>query len=315
MKGDSAPFATLFGLPYGDAGKITEGAIVAFGMPVQSASPRRTGTAPGPAAIRETSCDALETYRASPSQTVVDLSTGRTKKLRNLDGALDIGDLELTGQVSMNDVERISDLTESIAAEGGLPVALGGDQRALEGVVRGLQSGPNRPAILSLSDKVTLPAAIDAPPLPLATLVSAGDNPLLPLLCVGVNGLQSGDAWRALEQTGGIVITADEIYDARADALETINRFIGAQSSLIYCLDLEVIDAGYAAGTPAVNVSGLTPEQLIDLLSEIERPQTIAGVAVTNVAPKLDARGLTELAATEALLAVLDAHLFEAGSE
>lgn len=311
MTGNRAPFATLFGLPFGDTEKIAEGAIVAFGMPVQSASPRRIGTALGPAAIRATSCDALQAYRTSPSHTVVDISTGRTRRLRVRGGSLDMGDLEFNGQISMGGIDRIADLTEAIATEGGLPIALGGDHRTLEGFVRGLQSGPNIPAIISISDKFSLPAAVDAPPLPLATLVSAATDRTPPLLCVGVNGLQSGEAWQALERIGGIVVGADEIYDARAMALETINRFIGAHQSVVFCLDLEVIDAGYAAGTPAVNVGGLTPEQLVDLLNEIDRPAALAGVAVTNVAPHLDARGLTELAATEALLAVLDRHLFE----
>lgn len=315
MRGNSVPFATLFGLPFGNAEKIAEGAIVAFGMPVQSASPRRIGTALGPAAIRETSCDALEAYRASPSGTVVDLATGRTRRLRVPDGSLDIGDLEFNGQVSMGDIACIAKLTEAIAAQGALPVALGGDQRALEGVVRGLQSGPNVPAIISVSDKISLPAAADAPPLPLATLVSAATDRPPPMLCVGVNGLQSGAGWKALERMGGNIVTAEGLYDARAAAIDVINRFVGHHQSLVFCLDLEVIDAGYAAGTPAVNVGGLTPEQLLDLLNEIDHPASLAGVVVTNVAPNLDARGLTELAAAEALMALLDRHLFEEVSE
>ncbi|MBT6275876.1 MAG: hypothetical protein HOI95_17295 [Chromatiales bacterium] len=80
---------------------------------------------------------------------------------------------------------------------------------------------------------------------------------------------------------------------------------------LACCIDLEVVDSGHAAGTPAINVGGLTPEQLVDLLFEIDFSHSLCAVAVTNVAPKLDARGLTELAATEALLAVIGSHLFD----
>ncbi len=315
MTGNSTPFATLFELPFGSAEEIVKGAIVAFGMPVQPASPRRVGTALGPAAIRQTSCEALQAYRASPSRTVVDLSTGQTKRLRVPEGSLDIGDLEFNGQVSMHDIACIANLTEGIAAYGGLPVALGGDYRALEGVVRGLQSGANSPAIISISDKITLPAAVDDSPLPLATLVSDPTELSPPLLCVGVNGLQSGAGWKALERVGGVIVTAEDLYDSRATAVDAINRFIGDHQSLMFCLDLEVIDAGYAAGTPAVNVGGLTPEQLLDLLRQIDQPRELAGVVVTNVAPNLDARGLTELAATEALVALLDHHLFEEVSQ
>ena len=315
MTETTPPFATLFDLPFGKAEGIVNGAIVALGLPMQSASPRRIGTARGPAAIRKASSEALQAYRASPSQTVVDLSTGQTKRLRVPEGSLDIGDLALNGQVSTHDLIRIADLIAAIAAEGGLPVALGGDHRVLEGVIKGLQSSQDCPAIISISDKITLPAAVDAAPLPLATLVSPATEQPAPLLCIGVNGLQSGASWVALERGGGVVVTAEDLYESHAATLNTINRFIGDHPSLVFCLDLEVIDAGYAAGTPAVNVGGLTPEQLLDLLRQLDQPAELAGVVVTNVAPNLDARGLTELAASEALVALLEHHLFEEVSQ
>jgi arginase family enzyme len=114
-----------------------------------------------------------------------------------------------------------------------------------------------------------------------------------------------------VDRIGGRIISADELYETRQQALETIDLFIKQNEPFVCCVDLEVVDAGHAAGTPSVNVGGLTPEQLIDLLSEIDISGSLAGVAITNVAPKLDGRGLTELAATEALLALLDSHLFD----
>jgi len=240
---------------------------------------------------------------------VVDLSSGRTKQLREFGGSLDLGDLECDGQVSTTDIEHIAQVTAAIVAAGGLPVLLGGDHRAFEGLVRGADDSSNALAIISFSDKIALPAAIDAVPMPLATLATATDD-RCPLLCVGVNGLQSSTAWDAVVRIGGRIISADELYETRQQALETIDLFIEQNESCLCCVDLEVVDSGHAAGTPSVNVGGLTPEQLIDILSEIDISGSLAGVAVTNVAPKLDARGLTELAATEVLLALLDCHLF-----
>lgn len=304
-----APFATLFGFPFRTQNEVVQGSIVAFGAPVESASPRRPGTTFGPSALRETSCDILQSYLASPSRTVVDLSNGRTKQLRDFSGSLDLGDLVCEGQVSTADIAQVAQVTAAIVGAGGFPVLLGGDHRVFEGFVRGVDDGSNALAIISFSDKVALPAAIDAAPLPLATLATVSED-RCPLLCIGVNGLQSGVAWEELESIGGRIISADELYEARQQACETINHFIKQNESLVCCVDLEVVDSGHAAGTPSVNVGGLTPEQLIDLLSEIDISRSLAGVAVTNVAPKLDARGLTELAATEALLALLDSHLF-----
>ncbi len=309
MTGIDAPFATLFGFPFRNQSEVVQGSIVAFGAPVQSVAPRRTGAEFGPSAIRETSGDILQSYLASPSRTVVDLSNGRTTQLRDIAGSLDLGDLECDGQVSTHDVVQIAQVAAAIVDAGGLPVLLGGDQRVFEGLVRGVNESAGARAIISFSDRITLPTAIDAGPLPIAALATAsGDSSSV--LCIGVNGLQSAADWVALDSIGGRIITADALHETPQQALETINLFIEQQGSCVCCIDLEVVDSGHAAGTPSVNVGGLTPEQLIDLLSETDISTSLAGVAVTNIAPKLDRRGLTELAAAEALLALLDSQLF-----
>jgi len=283
---------------------------VAFGAPAQSASPRRGGTELGPAAIRETSCGLLETYIASPSRTALDLATGTARRLRALDTSLDMGDLACTGQICAADIADITQATTSIVAAGGLPVVLGGDHRVFEGLCAGVSDSTGGPAILSISNNLTLPATVDSAPLPLASM-AAGDEGSHPLMCVGVNGLQSGEAWLAFQRSGGHLVTADELHDTPHVAHETIHRFVGAQRSLACCIDLEVLDSGHAAGTPGVNVGGMTPEQLVDLLAAIDMTQSLSGIAITNVAPKLDARGLTELAAAEALLSALRGLLFD----
>jgi agmatinase len=229
--------------------------------------------------------------------------------LRDFGGSSDLGDLLCDGQVSTTDIKRIAQLTATIVAVGAFPVLLGGDHRVFEGLVRGVSAAPDAPAIISVSDKITLPPAIDAAPLPLAGLATASAD-RCPVLCIGVNGLQSAASWDDLHAVGGGVISADELYEARPQAVETINSFIAKNRPCVCCVDLEVVDSGHAAGTPSVNVGGATPEQLIGLLSEIDISTSLAGIAITNVAPKLDARGLTELAAAKALLALLDSQLF-----
>lgn len=309
MASPDAPFSTLFGFPFRTQDEVEGGSIAAFGAPLQSAAPRRPGTEAGPRAIRETACDILQPYLASPSRTAVDLSRGGAKRLRDLGNSSDLGDLPCDGQVSADDIARIAQVAAAIAAAGALPVLLGGDHRVFEGLVRGVHRDEGAPAIISFSDKIVLPAAVDAPPLPLAALATATEDGCA-ALCVGVNGLQPAAAWDALDATGGRCISADALHEAPLRALETINAFIANNGSCVCCVDLEVVDSGHAAGTPSINVGGPAPEQLIELLSETNLSRSLAGLAITNVAPKLDARGLTELAAAEALAALLDDRLF-----
>ena len=71
-----------------------------------------------------------------------------------------------------------------------------------------------------------------------------------------------------------------------------------------------VLDTGHAAGTSKVNVGGLTPEQLVELIGEIGRRE-LAGVVITNTASGLDHRGITEHAAAAGLLAAIRRYLFD----
>lgn len=114
-----------------------------------------------------------------------------------------------------------------------------------------------------------------------------------------------------LDRIGGNIVSADELYESPEQALATINAFLGQHQSLVCCIDLECVDSGHAAGTPSINVGGPTPEQLIAVLAESDLAHALVGLAVTNVAPALDARGLSELTAAEAMLAVLDSRLFD----
>ena len=61
----------------------------------------------------------------------------------------------------------------------------------------------------------------------------------------------------------------------------------------------------------SLNVGGLTPLQLIEILSKANIASKLVGICVSNVAPLLDARGHTQYAVAEALLAVMGERLFE----
>ncbi|NKB54851.1 MAG: hypothetical protein GKS00_00785 [Alphaproteobacteria bacterium] len=302
---------TFAGFSFASPERLGSGDLAVFGVPLHSAPPRRQGCADGPLAVRDTSHALIQGYLDSPSHTVMDMDTGRARRLRDLQGCVDLGDLDCSGQITGTDIDRISDLVEAIAAAKACPVLLGGDSRSVEGLIRGLTAGGCEVGLLVISNNLMLPAVSGGEPVALADLLgSPPHGSACPLLCAGTNGLQSGTAWSRLKDAGGRIVAADEIHDAFPDALARINTFLAAHQSIVVCLDLEVLDSGHAAGSPAVNVGGLSPEQLIALLSTIEFSGSLAGAAVTNVAPMRDPRGLTEVAAAESLLTLLGKRLF-----
>lgn len=274
---------------------VKPGTIAVLGVPVDASAPRRPGTAAGPLGIREASHAVLQPYLASPSRTVTDIDTGRKTRLRDTDILLDIGDLTACNPWTPAAASQVAALVAAIAARQATPLLLGGDDRIADALLRGLSAEGPPPACLVLSNK-------------LLWAFSASDAPMF----VGTNGLQAVTNWDAARNAGGTVLSAEHIHTGDTEAvIKTITAFARDKERIACCLDLEILDSGHAAGTPDINVGGLTPEQLTTVLSSVSLAENLVGIAAVNTAPALDPRGLTEFAAAEALFALLGSKLFE----
>ena len=270
-------------------------AFVILGVPADSPTPQRSGTAAGPLGSREASHAVLQPYLSSPSQTVTDIKTGRKTRLRGDSVVLDIGDLLACNPWTSTVSQTVATLVGEIMSQKAMPLLLGGDSRIVEALLDGLAAEGDAPACIVLSNK-------------LIPVLNASNAHLF----VGINGLQPATEWKTCRDAGGIVLSAEHIHVTAIEAaIDTIDAYVRMNERLAVCLDLEILDSGHAVGTPGINVGGLTPEQLTAMLLCIDLADKLAGTAAVNVAPALDPRGLTEFAAMEALLAILDTKLFE----
>ena len=278
--------------------KVKSGSLVVFGVRSEPMAPNRVGAADGPAAIREASVEQLQPYFESPSGSVVDLQSGIARKLRPGEIGIDLGDLDLVESERGTAKTTVAILTSQILERGGIPVVLGGDDLAADGMLQAaFQAAPEK-ALIRFASKV--PPSSDTARFKRSAL-----------LCIGVNGLQPLPAWKSVEAGNHSIQTATNIDDRGIETVkEEIREFLEKQSVATLHIDMGVLDTGHAAGTSKVNVGGLTPEQLVELLGEIGRRE-LAGVVITNTAPGLDHRGITEHAAAAGLLAAVGGHLFD----
>jgi len=300
------------GFPTAELADIISSAVTIFGVPTQSEPPKRPGCVSGPLAIREASLEVMRCYFESPSRTVVNIKTGRKTRLREDIVGLDIGDLAIPEQLSKSALDTIAGLVKFIVNRGAIPVLLGGDSRTVEGMIRGFLKDRMKTGIIIFTKKLTLSPMQGMGEIALSSLLGrANQQDQCPMLCVGINGLQPKAAWLGLKNIGGSVVTADSIYDnGIKSAVDPIKAFANNYDRVIYCIDFEVLDSGFAAGTPSINVGGITPEQMAEILLETNVSNKVAGIAVTNVAPSLDKRGHTEYIAAETVVALLTDHLF-----
>jgi arginase family enzyme len=292
---------------------VSSDSIVVFGVPAHSTLPRQVGCANGPRAIRQATMSALASYFNSPSKTIVSLETGKATRFRSDAVGIDLGDLADCTELSTEALQQIEHLTSAVVDKGGLPVLLGGDGRALQGLIEGLNSSVASLGLLVISNRLDLPAVSDLPGVAVSTLLPADSSSQnCSLLVVGVNGVQPYSNMKSMQHLHGKVVSADEIHEQGTQvALDAIQQFASQNGKVVCVIDAEVLDTGYAAGAPGLNVGGLTPLQLIEILSESRLAPQLSGVCVSNVAPSLDARGHSQYATAEALLAVLGDRLFQ----
>ena len=81
----------------------------------------------------------------------------------------------------------------------------------------------------------------------------------------------------------GVDIAADRALDAATDGTEAV--FVS--------VDIDVLDAGSAEGTCAPSPGGLLPWQLLELVYQLGREESVRGGDLMEVAPPLDQTGAT----------------------
>ena len=287
--------------------EVSQGSIVVFGAPADSTLPRRSGCSNGPKAIRQATMSALACYFNSPSKTVVSLDTGKTTRFRSEVNGIDLGDLADCTEVTIETLKQVEQLTAGVHDQGGLPVLLGGDGRILEGLITGLQSSSSEFGLLVISGVNGLSSKALSALLPVSP-----NSENYPLLTLGANGIQPHENWKEIKKIHGNVVSAEDIHEQGVEvALKAIQQFSLKNNQIVCVIDAGVLDTGFASGTPGLNVGGLTPLQLIDILSKASLAPKLVGICVSNVAPLLDARGHSQYAIAEALLAILGERLFE----
>jgi len=184
---------------------------------------------------------------------------------------VDLGNLNVSAGWEVRLVMLIRDLQDIDA----VPLVLGGDQRVGMVLVQAMQEC----RVVAMMPKI-IPDLVDR---------QAGCHWL------GLNGPQDAVTWRAMR--------AADSYWRTAKSLDSdptgLNR---PQGEFVFWLDLSVIDLGHASGSIGLNPGGITPETLVRCVAALG--STPKAMVVTGLAPSLDTRGISEMAAIEAILSL-----------
>ncbi len=269
--------------------EVSAGAITIVGAPLDPEPGYRSSTALGPNALRSAIKDVLNVFWSSPSGAIEDLDTGLSVFLDQASSIVDIGDL-----ASPLESDALNYVCRLIDSPGAIPVVLGGS-RELGGA-----------CVASVAGLETNAAFVHVSP----TIVPGDCFVGMNTCFLGTNGLVPERLWQEAVSADATIIRAGQIYESGVEsAVVTLEAFLRDQQAVFWHIDAAVIDSGHAAGTPNLNIGGLSPKQLIATLEGVAEESRVVGCVVTNVAPTFDKRGLSEFVAAEALVRVLSPRL------
>ncbi len=298
------PFAgphTFARSPRGLVGDLRAGSVAIVGVPFGGPSRGRPGE--GPDAIRRASVDFVFDLESSPGRSVVNTLTERMLTLPGDGSIVDLGDVD----VETGDPERIAGLAHAavaaIASRGAFPLVLSGVSSLTAGLADAYCEGARTMAgIIRLSSRLDLPLEIEP---------DDGRR----VVFIGTDGQVPYARWREAERAGATVITGADARGGgvRAAARQAVQIAGKGCDAIFVSLDMSVVDSGHSAGTPGFTIGGLTPAELLDLMTELSGIDAICALEVSGVAPSLDDRYRTERLAAEAIVELIAPRAFAGG--
>lgn len=264
--------------------------IVLFGAPFDSTTSFRPGARFGPAAMRHESFG-LETYSPYQDADLTDYAV------------FDSGDLELcfgSTEAALSDIEE---RTETILADGKLPVLLGGEHLVTLGAFRAVLNRYPDVHIIHFDAHADLRDDYLGAKLSHACVLRRchdliGDG-RIHQFCI-----RSGERKEfqfAKEHTDMHPLTLDGLSDCVA-VLKT------SHTPVYFTIDLDCLDPSVFPGTGTPEAGGITFLQFLEAMQEVSRCR-IVGADVNELAPMLDTTGVSTATSCKVLRELLIAIL------
>jgi len=263
---------------------LSEARYVIVGVPFDHTSTYRAGSRFAPHAIREASLN-IETYSL---RTGVDIEHVPIH---------DAGDLHVVDDVSET-IRRLSEVTKDIFSAEKMPIMIGGEHTITLGAVRSL---PKSVGVLSLDAHGDLRDEYGGGKLSHATVLRrisevVGTDGIF--VC-GVRALCSEEV-EFIEKHKIRHVTPWEMRElGMAKMARQVAEFAGKFNHLYLTIDTDVLDPAFAPGVANPEFNGITPNELMELVSAAATKRMIS-FDLVEVCPNYDT-GATAVAAARVI--------------
>ncbi|MGE5391560.1 MAG: agmatinase [Deltaproteobacteria bacterium] len=290
---------------------IEDTQVAIIGVPYDGSVSLDVGAAEAPGTMRELSI-LVEPY----TDTLIDLRQLRLK---------DVGDAAVDNSNAEKTQAAVEAAVSGIVKAGVLPVLVGGDHSITSAAVKAFSNYKNlgiiwfdsHPDLMDVYEgyeKSGTSRWNHACPLRRVTELSCIDTRYV--LLIGIRDIMDEES-RFAQERGIEIITAYVLDSISAGELaDRIGRKFKGASGVYLSIDIDVLDPAYAPGTGVPVPGGIATRCILSLLREmLEREKQafreeqhyirIIGADIVEVAPPLDIRNMTSLAAISILKGIL----------
>lgn len=260
---------------------LDRAAAVIQGIPYDGGTSYRAGARAAPNEIRAAS-QSIETYSPRLKRDLEDLAYA------------DAGDLALEGLDAAAVMERIAAATEAHLRAGRFVVSLGGDHSISIGTTAGTRRVRDGVAHVVFDAHLDMRPSYDGSELSHAcgTRHMAKEGPTIAL------GIRSGSREEFADADGMLLAWTEDVTMPAAARAEIAGRPVHLS------IDLDVLDPSILPGTGTPEPGGPTYKELREAVLALEGLEVVA-VDLVEVAPPLDASGVSTVVAAELVREIL----------
>ncbi|MGU3540637.1 agmatinase [Methylobacterium sp. A54F] len=276
------------------AGAVEIGLV---GIPFDGATTNRPGARLGPRAVRE----------ASTGTRMVNHATGIAPY--DLAACADLGDVPVNPIDAAETCRRIEGFHAGLRTAGIVPLSVGGDHLVSYPVLRALGAGRPLGLVHIDAHSDTDDAQYDGTRLthgtPFRRAIEDGVLDPRRTVQIGIRGsMDSADErdWACAQ--GVRILTMEETAARGLPEIVAEARAIVGEGPAYLSFDIDALDPAYAPGTGTPEIGGLTTREALYLVRAL-RGLDLVGADLVEVAPPLDAGGITALAGGTLLFEIL----------
>nr|WP_136590200.1 agmatinase [Salinigranum halophilum] len=288
-----------------------------LGVPYDGAVSNRPGTRYGPGAIREAS--AWWAYLSGYKGGLTNMRTGREVDFGALD-LVDCGDVPVFPMDYETTAESVTAHVATVAAQGAMPVLLGGDHYCTFPSVRGFAEGIDADSVGVVQIDAHTDTAAESPVFGEHFHGSSTHHIADTEFCdyehvaqVGIRGYESPAFFEFADETGLTLYTQGDVAtQGIASVVEAAIDSVSAGTDAVYLtFDIDAVDPSVAPGTGTPEPGGLTADEALTVMETAGARDEVGAVDLMEVAPGYDPTDGTQRLAAYLLVTFLERQFAE----